>query len=277
MRRFIAMLLMLAALTGVSRAQDPAQQQLVKEIAAVLEWRLGPETLEQGCRSADPQGAGIRKQALDSWTTRNALLIRSADTRVSEILPLLYPESPPGEANREIRERVGQVLHQSIFAEHSEAEIRGMCHAEADPRRPRWNNDGMPHIQQSLAALHDWQMEHGSGCLSFEPALVELEGVPVLRDYPGPPNYESVARGDALERQWILQLTEPRCVNRDPKSGIDDQAVVGVQEVQLVLAAGESKRLRASAGKQIRVSGTLFAAHTGHHRTAVLLKVENIQ
>ena len=29
------------------------------------------------------------------------------------------------------------------------------------PGRPRWNNTGMPKIQQSLAALYDWQQAQG--------------------------------------------------------------------------------------------------------------------
>ena len=36
-----------------------------------------------------------------------------------------------------------------------------LCKAEADPARPRWNNTGMPQIQQSLAALYDWQQAQG--------------------------------------------------------------------------------------------------------------------
>ena len=49
------------------------------------------------------------------------------------------------------------MILEPLFAKKSPEEAGAFCKAESDPARPRWNDTGMPHIQQSLAALYDWQ------------------------------------------------------------------------------------------------------------------------
>ena len=112
-----------------------------------------------------------------------------------------------------------------------------------------------------------------ASCARFEPAATRLSGTLVLRDYAGPPNYEDVARGDRLERQWILVLDAPLFVDADPRSDINRDPVSGVREVQLVVTPGQADPAR-DRGRRITVSGNLFTAHTGHHRTPVLLSVD---
>lgn len=112
----------------------------------------------------------------------------------------------------------------------------------------------------------------GAECAKYEPASTNLVGKLVLRDYPGPPNYENVDAGDRLERQWILLLRSPLCVDGDSSSDLNSDSVEGVTEVQLVQLT-ESPSLKPLQGRMINVSGELFSAHTGHHRTPVLLIV----
>jgi hypothetical protein len=112
-------------------------------------------------------------------------------------------------------------------------------------------------------------------CARFEPAITQLQGKLILREYPGPPNYQSVAAGDTLERQWILELTSPLCVQADLKSEINAVSQADVREVQLVLL-GSSPSLTSHKNRLVQVSGTLFAAHTAHHRTPVLLTVQSV-
>jgi hypothetical protein len=113
-------------------------------------------------------------------------------------------------------------------------------------------------------------------CARFEPAVTQLEGKLVLRDFPGPPNYESVASGDTLERQWILELTSPMCVDADSMSDLNAAPQKDVHEVQLVLS-GTSPSLTGHRNRVVLISGTLFTAHTGHHRTPVLLTVQSVR
>ena len=42
--------------------------------------------------------------------------------------------------------------------------------------------------------------------LHYEPVFFDLAGVLDLQTFPGPPNYESIASGDEVERHFYLKL-----------------------------------------------------------------------
>ena len=109
-------------------------------------------------------------------------------------------------------------------------------------------------------------------CLSYEPDTVVLKGTIQRHTFAGPPNYESVAKGDQAERVWVLHLAEPICVS----ASSDWEKETGVSDVQLVFASrsGYDKSL---SGRKVDVTGTLFQAHTGHHHTKVLITVSSIK
>ncbi|HSE16279.1 MAG TPA: DUF4431 domain-containing protein [Pyrinomonadaceae bacterium] len=110
-------------------------------------------------------------------------------------------------------------------------------------------------------------------CLSYEPDTVSLKGKIKRRTFAGPPNYESVAKGDRPERMWVLHLSRPICVSA---SG-DRQEEKNVSDLQLVFKGAEDyRRYRSFVGKRATVDGTLFHAQTGHHYTPVLLTVTRI-
>ena len=69
-------------------------------------------------------------------------------------------------------------------------------------------------------------------CLEFEPKTVNLSGILARETHPGPPNYESIRRGDKRETIWVLRLSKPICV-----TGTDDINVRedNQREVQLAL------------------------------------------
>jgi hypothetical protein len=92
------------------------------------------------------------------------------------------------------------------------------------------------------------------------------------RTYAGPPNYESVARGDRPETAWLLRLDRPACVAADASDTTGfNVAVASVREVQLVVSPEQVQRYRGRVGQRVALSGALFGAHTGHHHTPVLL------
>ncbi|MCA9639176.1 MAG: DUF4431 domain-containing protein, partial [Myxococcales bacterium] len=95
-----------------------------------------------------------------------------------------------------------------------------------------------------------------------------LVGTLIARTYPGPPNYESVATGDSSEQAYILVLEAPVCVAPDPTSDLNSKGASGALEIQV---ASLHLRFSTMVGQRIAVSGSLFAAHTGHHRTPVLM------
>jgi len=84
-------------------------------------------------------------------------------------------------------------------------------------------------------------------------------------------------KGDRRETAILLTLTEPICTNGSGPAGIDVPES-GLRDLQLVIAKDEEwPTIRRLIGKRAKVSGTLFHAHTGHHRTRVLLDVSQIR
>lgn len=115
-------------------------------------------------------------------------------------------------------------------------------------------------------------------CLSYDPAEVKLSGRISKVTFPGPPNYESVKKGDQPEVAWVLRLSEPVCVKAGQENDFD-VAEKDVTDIQLLLEPGEYARWRTLARSRapVIITGKLFHAHTGHHHTAVLAEVTDIK
>jgi len=143
-------------------AAEPGTRELIQELGVALAWRLGPETIEQSCRSFDPDGVEVRQQALKAWLEKNDTMIKDVDNRVAEVVPPLYPKASAADAVRAVRDSIKVLILEADFAPQSEDGKRDICKAEANPASPRWNNNGMPHVQQALAVMYDWKMKQGT-------------------------------------------------------------------------------------------------------------------
>jgi hypothetical protein len=108
-------------------------------------------------------------------------------------------------------------------------------------------------------------------CLSYEPTTVTLNGTITRKTFAGPPNYESVKKGDAPEVYWILHLTKPICVNADKNVTGGEEPEKNVYDIQLILSEEQYARYKGLLGKRVEVSGKLMHSFTGHHHTKVLL------
>ena len=108
-------------------------------------------------------------------------------------------------------------------------------------------------------------------CLNYG-TTVTLHGHVVLRTFYGPPNYGEHPETDSRETQAILLLGQPICTLANPRNYED--AEKNQKEITLVppLGSGFSRY----SGQRVSVDGTLFHAHTGHHRTSLLMSVKNI-
>jgi hypothetical protein len=108
-------------------------------------------------------------------------------------------------------------------------------------------------------------------CLSYDVAGVKLTGTISRKTFPGPPNYESIRRGDEPETYWILHLARPICTT----AGTDNDAESNVTKIQLILAPKQYALYRKFVGARarVRVTGKLSHAITGHHHTPVLLEL----
>lgn len=90
---------------------------------------------------------------------------------------------------------------------------------------------------------------------------IRASGVVSLEEFAGPPNYESIKDGDALEKAWILTTSKN-------------------ERFHLVVLEGEKMKfatLNRCVGKPVRVEGTVWPAETGHHRTPFLITVRLIE
>jgi hypothetical protein len=114
-------------------------------------------------------------------------------------------------------------------------------------------------------------------CLSYEPAEAKLTGTLVRKTYPGPPNYESVKRGDRPETYWVIRLDNPVCVNAGTVDADLNPAQSTIRIVQLVVTSEIYKRRRTLVRKHVVASGRLFGKHTSHHHTSVLLTVKGLE
>jgi len=117
-------------------------------------------------------------------------------------------------------------------------------------------------------------------CLPREPEPVVLSGLVERMTFPGPPNYESIADGDPGETFWLLKLDKPVCLegSMDLSGEVDDEQRNGVSRVQLVFEDGKQyAKYRYLVGRRVRVRGTLFGSHTGHHHAPILLHVGKLE
>ena len=122
-----------------------------------------------------------------------------------------------------------------------------------------------PHAQSRLAVPpivgeteEDRSIEEG-----FAEKPIRLTGMARVQDFPGAPNYESIANGDELERYWVLTV------------GVAGKS----EDYQLALeenANASRSLLKESVGKQIVIEGLIWQAHSGHHHTPFLITVRSI-
>ena len=111
-------------------------------------------------------------------------------------------------------------------------------------------------------------------CFSYDTDGVQLSGNISKKTFPGPPNYESIKKGDQPETYWVLHLAKPVCTT----AGGDNDAESNVTDLQLVLTQKQYALYRKYVGGRTRVTitGRLSHAITGHHHTPVMMEVTGI-
>ena len=112
-------------------------------------------------------------------------------------------------------------------------------------------------------------------------ASVVVEGTLMIGEFIGPPNYGENPKTDKIERSYFLQLPAP-LPTQMAKKGVKEVQGFDLGEasdrdhfVQLVVL-DKNKDMAKFIGKKVRVSGLVFRAETGHHRTGTLVQVTSI-
>ena len=111
----------------------------------------------------------------------------------------------------------------------------------------------------------------GGGNVSIVEQTVSITGTLARHMFYGAPGFGEDPQHDEKETGFYLELATPICTlaGRDDT----DRPLTGVGRVQLVLDQAGYTRLRPLLGRRVTLSGTLFAAITGHHHAPVLLDV----
>lgn len=107
-------------------------------------------------------------------------------------------------------------------------------------------------------------------CVQGSPpdVLVTLAGRLTLQTFAGPPNYESIERGDSEEKVFILELPRRICFeDGEFADGSErfDRVQVHAMEPELI------RTLRQAVGRDVTVAGRAVGAHTGHHHAPMVL------
>ena len=66
-------------------------------------------------------------------------------------------------------------------------------------------------------------------------------------------------------------------MNGNTDDELNSESEFDIKEMQLAFGAADLKRYAALLDKRVVVTGTLYHAHTAHHRTRVLITVKSIK
>ncbi len=108
-------------------------------------------------------------------------------------------------------------------------------------------------------------------CHHYRPAPVSLTGRLIRRTVPGPPNYQSIARGDRPQVADLLILDAPICTIPDYKDSPNTDAFQGQDTIQVRRAESTWRDVGRLTGRRVIVTGTLSEWALGPDRTPVVI------
>ncbi|PYP59469.1 MAG: hypothetical protein DMD44_05140 [Gemmatimonadetes bacterium] len=114
-------------------------------------------------------------------------------------------------------------------------------------------------------------------CYHYRPAPVSLTGLLVQRRMPGPPHYDSFARGDRPVMVDFLVLDAPICTIPDYKDSPNSDAFQGQDTIQVRRAESTWRDVSRLMGSRVVVTGTLSEWALGPDRTPVVLDPTGVQ
>lgn len=101
-------------------------------------------------------------------------------------------------------------------------------------------------------------------CLQYGP--IDIAGTLVRHTYAGPPDYESVTKGDEPRTVWILQLDERICVEANTRYPREPIQI----EIELALTPAQYQQYRPLLGQKVRVTGELRHGGANYQKRLVI-------
>ena len=114
-------------------------------------------------------------------------------------------------------------------------------------------------------------------CYHYRPAPVSLTGRLVQRRLPGPPHYDSFARGDRPVMVDFLILDAPICTIPDYRESPNTDAFQGQDTIQVRRAGSTWQDVRRWTGRRVVVTGMLAEWALGPDRTPVVIDPTEVQ
>lgn len=105
-------------------------------------------------------------------------------------------------------------------------------------------------------------------CLQYGP--IRLVGTLVRQTYAGPPDYESISKGDEPRVIWLLQLDQRVCVQASSRFPREPTQI----EVELALTADQYRQYRSLLGQKIVATGELIHGGANYQKRLVLTAAE---
>jgi len=106
---------------------------------------------------------------------------------------------------------------------------------------------------------------------------ISVQGVLRVGEFFGPPNYGEHPDSDRIEKSYYLQLPAP-IGYQQPKYTAPAELREGLEQtrhfIQLVVFTPDQSAATRLVGSRVQISGSLFQAETGHHRTQCCSKCE---
>lgn len=101
-------------------------------------------------------------------------------------------------------------------------------------------------------------------CLQYGP--IQIAGMIVRQTHAGPPDYESVTKGDEPRTVWILQLDQRVCVDANTQYPSEPIQL----EIELALTPAQYQQYRALLGQKVKVTGELRHGGANYQKRLVI-------
>jgi hypothetical protein len=114
--------------------------------------------------------------------------------------------------------------------------------------------------------------------LAHAECVVENDEIAVIgalsrETFAGPPNYESVHKGDQAETYWILTIRDPIAFCTVAATNGKPPTLGSVNRFQLVLNEDQRGVTQSLIARYAVVRGRIFVGHASHHHTSALIEV----
>lgn len=112
----------------------------------------------------------------------------------------------------------------------------------------------------------------------YESTVSIISGTIKIETFFGPPGYGENPQTDSREDSYILNLDNSINViskSKEIEEGDFNSTKYNVSKIQLTSTSGV--KLTNYKNKFVRLAGTFFGSHTGHHHTDVLMDVKKIE